>query len=483
MNELPAGWVWAELAQLCTSITDGDHQPPPQVPLGIPFLVIGNIRNHVLNFMDSRHVPPEYYESLSTIRRPRKGDVLYSLVGSYGIPVLVKDDTPFCVQRHIGILRPSSEISSTFLALALSSRTVFDQATQYATGTAQLTVPLSGLRRIRIPLPPRAEQEQVVAALEEQFSRLDAGVAALERIGQNLKRMRATVLLAAVSGRLLDQDLAEESGAELLTAVAKGRGGMRPPVAASADLTVPSTWAVASLEALTDPNRVICYGILMPRVREGGTVPYVEVKDLRARTLNVAALHRTSAALHKEFSRSQLNSDDIVVAIRGSYDRALVVPPDVAGSNVSRDVARIALLPGINPHFVAAYLMSPPALQYLRQRARGVAVKGVNIADLRSMPIPVPPRGEQKRIVREIDRMNSIIENLESLLESTQVRSSTIRSSTLAAALSGKLVPQASANEPASILVQRIAAEKASSDGRTPRRGRKPGVPRKGVTA
>src|SRR6185437_5656747 len=115
---------------------------------------------HRLDFADCRHVPPEYYDSLNSIRRPQKDDILYSLVGSYGISVLVKDDTPFCVQRHIGILRPSPEISSSFLALALSSRAVFDQATRYATGTAQLTVPLSGLRRIRIPLPPRPEQER-----------------------------------------------------------------------------------------------------------------------------------------------------------------------------------------------------------------------------------------------------------------------------------------------------------------------------------
>src|SRR6266849_530888 len=112
------------------------------------------------------------------------------------------------------------------------------------------------------------------------------------------------------------------------------------------------------------------------------------------------------------------------------------------GVNVSRDVARIAPLPGIDASFVAAYLMSPPALQYLRQRARGVAVKGVNIAVLRSMPIPLPPQEEQNRIVGELDRINSIIGELESVLDSERARSAIIRSSILAAAFSGNLVPQ-----------------------------------------
>src|SRR6266487_2092684 len=124
MSDLPAGWVWTNLAQVCTSITDGDHQPPPQAPEGIPFLVIGNIRNQVLDFTNCRYVSTHYFESLSLIRRPKKSDVLYTLVGSYGISVLVRDDRPFCVQRHIGIVRPSQEISASFLALALSTRAV-----------------------------------------------------------------------------------------------------------------------------------------------------------------------------------------------------------------------------------------------------------------------------------------------------------------------------------------------------------------------
>jgi type I restriction enzyme S subunit len=315
------------------------------------------------------------------------------------------------------------------------------------------------------------EQERITAALEEQLSRLDAGVAPLERARQNLKRVRAAVLQAAVTGQLLDQDAAEGTGMDLLARITKERGGKKPPAVASADLAVPKTWAVASLEAVT------------PKVRDGGTVPYVEVKDLRARTLNIATLHRTSAALHKEFSRSVLIAGDVVLAIRGSYDRALVVPPEVAGANMSRDVARIAPLPGVIPSFIAAYLVSPPALQYLRERARGVAVKGVNIADLRSMPIPVPPEDEQKRIMGEIDRITSIIWELESVLDSAQVKGAALRSSILATAFSGKLVPQDPDDEPASSLVQQIVADSASSDGRRPERGRKTRVLHEEVSA
>ena len=161
------GWVIGSLQSVCVSIADGDHLPPPKTESGIPFLVIGNIRSQTTDFVGSRFVSPEYYEALDPVRRPRRGDLLYTLVGSYGIPVVVRDDRPFCVQRHIGILRPSELVDVGFLAVAMESDLAFTQATACATGVAQKTVPLSGLRRLLIPLPPLAEQHRIVAKVEE----------------------------------------------------------------------------------------------------------------------------------------------------------------------------------------------------------------------------------------------------------------------------------------------------------------------------
>jgi type I restriction enzyme S subunit len=93
--------------------------------------------------------------------------VLYTLVGSFGIPVVVRDSREFCVQRHIGILRPSDLLDVSFLALALESKSIFDQAAACATGIAQKTVPLSGLRAIEILLPPIEEQRRIVSRVNE----------------------------------------------------------------------------------------------------------------------------------------------------------------------------------------------------------------------------------------------------------------------------------------------------------------------------
>ena len=172
-RDVAPGWVITDLQSVCASITDGDHLPPPKTESGIPFLVIGNVRSQTINFAESRFVSPEYYEALDPIRRPRSGDLLYTLVGSYGIPVVVRDEQPFCVQRHIGILRPSKLIDVGFLARVMESRLVFEQVTACATGIAQKTVPLSGLRRLLIPLPPLAEQHRIVAKVDELMALCD----------------------------------------------------------------------------------------------------------------------------------------------------------------------------------------------------------------------------------------------------------------------------------------------------------------------
>lgn len=169
----PKGWEWVCLQDIFCSITDGDHLPPLKTENGVPFLVIGNVRKGVVDFSGCRHVSESYYSELASIRRPQKGDILYTLVGSYGIPVLLVDDRPFCVQRHIGILRPSIRIDTKFLARVLASGLVYEQATNCATGIAQKTVPLAGLRKIRIPLPPLAEQHRIVAKVDELIALCD----------------------------------------------------------------------------------------------------------------------------------------------------------------------------------------------------------------------------------------------------------------------------------------------------------------------
>ena len=116
------------LSELATDITDGDHLPPPKTETGIPFITIGNIDKSLrkVDFQDTFRVSPAYYKALKGNRKPRRGDVLYTVTGSFGIPVLVEDDVEFCFQRHIGLVRPKPTTDSRWLCYLLRSSHVFE---------------------------------------------------------------------------------------------------------------------------------------------------------------------------------------------------------------------------------------------------------------------------------------------------------------------------------------------------------------------
>ena len=163
---IPRNWQWIRLHQLCKSIADGDHQPPPQVPLGIPFLVISNVSAGYIDFSHTRHVPHSYFDALQWNRIPSKGDLLFTVTGSYGIVLPVDTSDSFCFQRHIALIKPML-IDADFLSLWLSSPLVYEQCREKATGTAQKTVGLNTLRDLLIPLPPYQEQLRIAYRLHQ----------------------------------------------------------------------------------------------------------------------------------------------------------------------------------------------------------------------------------------------------------------------------------------------------------------------------
>ena len=159
-------WDKVKLADCCLSISDGDHQPPPKAVSGVPFVTIANInKSNQFDFSDTMFVPKDYYDRLDLKRKAQVGDILYSVVGSFGIPVLIKEERPFVFQRHIAILRPNERINSAFLYYTMLSRDFYAKADAAAIGAAQRTVSLTSLRGMEIELPPLKVQEAIASKL------------------------------------------------------------------------------------------------------------------------------------------------------------------------------------------------------------------------------------------------------------------------------------------------------------------------------
>lgn len=157
-------WKKVKLQDICESISDGDHLPPPKAEKGIPFVTISNIKNNQFDFTNTMFVPELYYEKLDNKRKAKIGDILYSVVGSFGIPVLIKNNEKIVFQRHIAILRPE-KIDSHFLFYTMLSKAFYAKANAVAIGAAQRTVSLTALRNIEISLPPLETQQKIASIL------------------------------------------------------------------------------------------------------------------------------------------------------------------------------------------------------------------------------------------------------------------------------------------------------------------------------
>ena len=147
-------------------------------------------------------------------RKPKRGDILFSVTGSYGIVVNIKTDRLFCFQRHIGLIKPT--ISNEYLSFVLMSNYIKSLCDKLATGTAQKTVGLDTLRSLYVPIAPIEEQERIVAKIKHlllQISFLEAGKGKLVAA---IKQAKSKILDLAIHGKLVPQDPNDEPASELL---------------------------------------------------------------------------------------------------------------------------------------------------------------------------------------------------------------------------------------------------------------------------
>jgi type I restriction enzyme S subunit len=222
LPEIPETWCWVVMEEISEWVTDGTHQPPPFSKEGIPFLVISNMVNGKIEWDKvSKWVSPKTHEKYTGIYKPTRGDIIYSIVGSYGVAVEIITEKQFMFQRHIAQMRPLLPLlSATYLTFALNSPFMKSQADKVARGVAQKTINLSDLRRFLFPLAPLAEQNEIVKLLEKIFQRVEGERVVLRSSLEYLDTIDQAILAKAFRGELVPQDLKDEPAAVLLKRIA-----------------------------------------------------------------------------------------------------------------------------------------------------------------------------------------------------------------------------------------------------------------------
>lgn len=301
---------------------------------------------------------------------------------------------------------------------------------------------------IPINVPGLAEQDEIVAELEMQFSRLDEAVANLQRVKANLKRYKASVLKAAVEGRLVEteasiaqrEDRNYETGEQLLQRILKerrekwtGRGKYKPPVHPSTDWheVLPEGWTVATADQLTY--------LITSGSRGWGDfysntgILFIRAQDIKTDALNLHDAARVDVSVDAEGTRSSVSPGDILVTITGAnVTKSALVPELEELAFVSQHVALMKLAQPETAPFVFNWIVSPSnGRKTLESWAYGAGKPGLSLEQVRLLPIALPPLEEQIRIVAEVDRLLSIIHEAEAVVDINFRRSHALRQAVL----------------------------------------------------
>lgn len=467
---LPHGWTWCNLQDLFTLITDGDHQAPPKSADGIPFLVIGNLNSGNISFSNCKYVPVNYYENLDWARKPTQGDLLYTVTGSYGIPIHVNSNSPFCVQRHIAILKSTSSTPEKYLSQILSSTYAFDYASRIATGIAQKTVPLTGLRKMAIPIPPLAEQHRIVAKVEElmalcdkleeqqldhnathqtlvetllsaltngadqaefedTWQRIAAHFDTLFTTVESIDYLKQTILQLAVMGKLVPQDPDDEPASVLLEKIAEEKARLvkegkikkqkkLPKVnETNTPFPLPKGWAWARFPELGEFGR----GKSKHRPRNDPSL-YAEGNIPMIQTGDVARSHGNIHTFSAQYNEKGLSQSKLWP----SGTMCITIAANIADSGIlSFDACFPDSVVGLTPSSLLndakyfEYFMRT-AKERLLEFAPSTAQKNINLTILQTVLIPLPPNNELTKIVSKVDQLMALCDNLKEQLTAAQ---------------------------------------------------------------
>lgn len=469
---IPDSWSWTKLEDLFAVVTDGDHQAPPKSEKGVPFLVIGNLNAGQVNFFGCKHVDEAYYEKLDWGRKPTSGDLLYTVTGSYGIPIKVATERGFCVQRHVAILRATDSTPGDFVKLLLASTFGKAYADSIATGIAQKTVPLTGLRKMPVPLPPVQEQHRIVQKVDElmalcdrleqqtsdqleahetlvdtllgtltqsenateladNWARLAAHFDTLFTTEQSIDKLKQTILQLAVMGRLVEQDAGDEPATKLVERIKADKALLikNKEIKAQAKLKLihqtdtsrqmPRHWVSATLDELSHVQGGIQK---QPKRRpQEHKYPYLRVADVQRGFLMACSDLPEFELFNDELRQYHLKEGDIlVVEGNGSAEeigRCAIWDGRVPDCVYQNHLMRVRPIVTKTSDYIALYLNSPSGIDEMKRLAvTSSGLYNLSVGKIRSIPVPLPPLHEQIRIIQKVDELTALCDQLKERL-------------------------------------------------------------------
>jgi len=475
VQHLPHAWAFATVDEVVSEIDYGFTASATQGE-GTRFLRITDIQG---GNVDWSTVPTCSINQAELERyRLQPGDLVFARTGATtGKSFLIRTcprETVFA--SYLIRLRPSDAVAADYLAYFFQTGSYWKQISEQSTGTAQPGVNSKRLRTIRLPIAPPAQQRDIVAAIESYFSRLDDATATLKRVQRNLDRYRASVLKAAVEGRLVptEAELAKKEGrsyehasellkrilverrsrweeAELAKFKAKGKTPtddkwkakykepVAPDVSELPELPEGWCWATVS-QMICEP---LANGRSVPTAKKG--FPVLRLTAIRDGKVNLS--ERKTGSWTQETAQKWVVTENDFLVVRGNGSRNIVGRGGLVSSTPNAvafpdTLIRVRINTAhLEPRLLRLLWDSQGVRNYMQRAAKTTAgIYKINQTDLENLPLPVPPLAEQPRLSDELQRIESV-----SSVETLRIRTTLqhvvrLRSSILKWAFEGRLV-------------------------------------------
>ncbi|MFJ6481523.1 restriction endonuclease subunit S [Streptomyces sp. NPDC091682] len=434
-------------------------------------------RQGTLDLADARHVDDE------SERRVKEGDVLFNNTNSpalVGKTAVVAGLQPLAYSNHMTRLRPPHGISPKFLAIQLHwlwmsgyfQRVLNNHVNQASVATKKLL-------ETPVAFPSTAEQHRIVETLEDHLSRLDVGIAELNKTRAKAKRLSSVLYGRAVSGgfsRSVHAAEAVDEGAvrKASSSMAIRRWKPVQPVPIP-DYTLPKNWTIVSLGNLSHSSG---YGTSTKCDYEASGYPVLRIPNVQQGSLDLSDMkYALDPAL--DLTKFAIDPGDLLF-VRTNGSRNLIGRVGVVEESLPYAFAsyliRFRLTPGIvEPRWVQLVTQSPLWRQAIERYAASSAGQyNLSAETLSQLPVPVPPLEVQRETLEAVDASVTKAMRLSAATNIAQRRADHLRRALLQRAFTGQLVSQDPVDEPASVLLDRIRAEREAQGGKAKRGTRRP---------
>ena len=419
-RQLPDGWALETLGNIADLVGGGtpSREHPEYFTGDIVWLTPTEIpRNCVSVISNSREKITQDGLKKSSARVVPKGTVLMTSRASIGYVAIA--GTEVTTNQGFASFIPKDGINNYFLAYWLLGNADF--FIQRATGTTFKEITKSKLRNFTMPVPPLPEQERIVAKIEELFTQLEAGISALERVRAELRRYKASVLKAAVEGRL----------------VPSGHGAAVPEPG-----ELPMGWQqVEFKDIITSLKNGFFYG--RPSSEPIG-IPILRISALRPMSINFSDLRYVPEVKEKDIENYFLSKGDLLFT-RYNGNLSLVGACGLVRDGSQRVIypdklIRVRIQAVALPEYLEVYFATIIARKHIEARVKSTAGQhGIAGGDIKSIPVILPPLEEQRRIVAEVERRLSVAREVESAVNAALVRAGRLRQAVLKSAFEGRL--------------------------------------------